>query len=42
MYQEHFQLKSQPFSEHVAANSLWIDTRMQEGLARLKDRKSVV
>jgi general secretion pathway protein A len=35
MYQDHFQLKGQPFSEHVAANSLWIDTRMQEGLARL-------
>ena len=36
MYQEHFQLKSQPFSEHVAAGSLWVDTRMQEGLARLR------
>ena len=35
MYQEHFQLKSQPFCEHVAAASLWVDTRMQEGLARL-------
>jgi hypothetical protein len=35
MYQEHFQLKSQPFCEHVPANSLWVDGRMQEGLARL-------
>ena len=32
-----FQLKSQPFSEHVAPTSLWVDTRMQEGLARLND-----
>ena len=35
MYQEHFQLKTQPFSEHAAATSLWVDSRMQEGLARL-------
>ena len=35
MYQEHFQLKGQPFSEHVAPTSLWVDGRMQEGLARL-------
>jgi general secretion pathway protein A len=35
MYQEHFKLKTQPFSEHVAATSLWVDQRMQEGLARL-------
>lgn len=35
MYQEHFQLKTQPFSEHAAATSLWLDARMQEGLARL-------
>ena len=35
MYQAHFQLKTQPFSEHAAANKLWVDTRMQEGLARL-------
>ena len=26
MYQEHFQLKTQPFSEHAAATSLWIDS----------------
>lgn len=35
MYQDHFQLKSQPFSEHAPATSLWVDGRMQEGLARL-------
>jgi general secretion pathway protein A len=35
MYQEHFQLKTQPFSEHASATSLWIDGRMKEGLARL-------
>ena len=34
MYQHHFQLKAQPFSEHAPATSLWIDGRMQ-GLARL-------
>ena len=35
MYQTHYHLKTQPFSEHAAATSLWIDDRMQEGLARL-------
>jgi general secretion pathway protein A len=35
MYQSHFTLKTQPFSEHAPATSLWIDGRMQEGLARL-------
>ena len=35
MYQEHFKLKQQPFSEHAAVSSLWIDTRMKEALARL-------
>jgi len=35
MYLEHFQLKSQPFSEHAAALALWQDTRMDEGLSRL-------
>ena len=36
MYLEHFQLKSQPFSEHAAVSSLWQDPRMDEGLARLE------
>lgn len=36
MYLEHFQLHSQPFSEHAAANALWQDRRMLEGLARLE------
>jgi general secretion pathway protein A len=35
MYLEHFQLRSQPFSEHAAATGLWQDQRMKEGLARL-------
>jgi general secretion pathway protein A len=35
MYQEHFKLKLQPFSEHAAVSSLWIDQRMKEALARL-------
>jgi len=35
MYQSHFKLKTQPFCEHAPATSLWIDGRMQEGLARL-------
>lgn len=36
MYLEHFQLRSQPFSEHAAATALWQDHRMKEGLARLE------
>jgi general secretion pathway protein A len=36
MYQEHFKLKLQPFSEHAAVNSLWMDQRMKEALARLE------
>lgn len=36
MYLEHFQLKSQPFSEHAAVSALWQDPRMDEGLARLE------
>ena len=35
MYQEHFKLKQQPFCEHAAVSSLWIDARMKEALARL-------
>jgi general secretion pathway protein A len=36
MYLEHFGLRSQPFSEHAAAATLWRDGRMKEGLARLE------
>jgi len=36
MYLQHFQLHRQPFSEHTAVNDLWIDNRMEEGLARLR------
>ena len=35
MYQTHYHLKTQPFSEHAAVSSLWLDDRIQEGLARL-------
>ncbi len=35
MYQEHFKMKTQPFSEHASASSLWIDQRMKDGVARL-------
>lgn len=34
-YMEHFKLRSQPFSEHVAREALWNDARMEEGLSRL-------
>ncbi|MFZ4397548.1 MAG: AAA family ATPase, partial [Kiritimatiellia bacterium] len=36
MYLEHLQLKSQPFAEHTAVAALWLDQRMDEGLARLE------
>lgn len=36
MYQTHFRFQTQPFSEHAPPLSLWVDERMQEGLARLK------
>lgn len=35
MFQTHFQLTSQPFAERLAAESLWQDERMRQGLARL-------
>ncbi len=35
MYQEHFKMKRQPFCEHPAVDSLWVDTRMKEATARL-------
>jgi general secretion pathway protein A len=35
MYHNHYHLKTQPFCEHAAATSLWIDDRMKQGLARL-------
>ena len=35
MYQTHYHLKTQPFCELAAAHSLWLDDRMQQGLARL-------
>jgi len=35
-YMEYFKLRSQPFSEHAPRESLWTDSRMEEGLARLQ------
>ncbi|HUY35961.1 MAG TPA: ATP-binding protein [Pirellulales bacterium] len=36
MFLTHFKLTSQPFAERVAADSLWPDDRMRQGLARLR------
>jgi len=36
MFLTHFKLSSQPFAERVAAEALWQDNRMQQGLARLR------
>lgn len=35
MFLTHFQLASQPFAERLAAEALWQDERMRQGLARL-------
>jgi general secretion pathway protein A len=35
MCHTHYHVKSQPYSEHAPATSLWHDDHMQEGLARL-------
>lgn len=36
MFLTHFKLASQPFAERVAAEALWQDDRMRQGLARLR------
>lgn len=36
MFLTHFKFTSQPFAEWVAADALWQDDRMREGLARLR------
>jgi len=36
MFLTHFKLSAQPFAEHVAADDLWQDDRMRQGLARLR------
>ena len=36
MFLTHFQFTSQPFAEHVSADFLWPDDRMQQGLSRLR------
>ena len=33
MFLIHFKLASQPFAERVAADALWQDDRMRQGLA---------
>jgi type II secretory pathway predicted ATPase ExeA len=34
-YLDYFKLRSQPFCEHALRDSLWNDSRMEEGLSRL-------
>jgi general secretion pathway protein A len=36
MFLTHFKLTTQPFAERVAADALWQDDRMRQGLARLR------
>ena len=36
MFLNHFKFTSQPFAERAAADALWPDERMQQGLARLR------
>jgi general secretion pathway protein A len=36
MFLSHFKFSSQPFAERAAADALWPDERMQQGLARLR------
>jgi general secretion pathway protein A len=36
MFLTHFKFHSQPFAERVAADALWQDDRMRQGLARLR------
>ena len=36
MFLTHFKFTSQPFAERVAAEALWQDDRMRQGLARLR------
>lgn len=36
MFLTHFKFTSQPFAERVAADALWLDDRMQQGMARLR------
>ena len=36
MFLTHFKLTSQPFAERIAAEALWQDDRMRQGVARLR------
>jgi general secretion pathway protein A len=35
MFLNHFKFTTQPFTERITAEALWLDDRMQQGLARL-------
>ena len=35
MFLNHFKFTTQPFAERIAAEALWLDDRMRQGLARL-------
>ena len=36
MFLQHFKLSAQPFAERTAAEALWMDERMRQGVARLR------
>ena len=36
MFLTHFKLSSQPFAERIAADALWQDDRMRQGVAGLR------
>ena len=36
MFEQHFHFHTQPFAEHTAAERLWPDDRLTQGLARVR------
>ena len=36
MFEKHFHFQTQPFAEHTAAERLWPDERLTQGLARVR------
>ena len=36
MFEKHFHFHTQPFAEHTAAERLWPDDRLTQGLARVR------
>ena len=36
LFLQHFKLSAQPFAERTAAEALWMDERMRQGVARLR------